>query len=69
MDDFGLGRQFGGDLLFGAAQEEGLDPRIQVLQAFFVALLLDGGAVVAVELLAVAQPAWHQEVEQRPEFA
>ncbi len=54
MDDLGLGWQFGRDLLLGAAQQKRLDARIEVMQAVLVAMLFDGGAVVAVEFLAVA---------------
>ena len=64
MDDFGLGRQFGGDLLLGAAQQERFDPRIEMLQALVAALAFNGHPVVAIESLDVAQPAGQQEVEQ-----
>ncbi len=64
MDDLGLGWQLGGHLLLGATQQKRLDTRIEVVEAVLVAMLFDGGAVIAVEFLAVAQPAGHQEVEQ-----
>ncbi len=69
VDDLGLGWQFGRHLFLGTAQQEWLDARIEVMQAVLVAMLFDGGAVVAVEFLAVAQPAGHQEVKQRPQLA
>ncbi|MND89557.1 hypothetical protein D3C80_816180 [compost metagenome] len=64
MNHLGLGRQFGGDLFLGATQQEGFDPRVEVLQAFAVVLALDRDAVVAIECLGVAEPARQQEVEQ-----
>ena len=69
VDDLGFRRQFSGHLFFGAAQQEGFDPRIQVLQALVIAMAFDGYSVVAVKVLSVAQPARHQEVKQRPQFA
>ncbi len=63
VDDFGLGRQFGGHLFLGPAQQEGFDATVQMLQADFAGVFLDGHAVVAVEALGIAQPARQQEVE------
>ena len=69
VGDFGFCRQLGGHLFFGAAQQEGPDPPVQVSQALGVGLFLDRRAVVALEAFAVAKPAGHEEVEQRPELA
>ncbi|MNP82107.1 hypothetical protein D3C76_1806440 [compost metagenome] len=64
MDHLGLGWQFGSDLFLGPAQQEGLDPCVEVLQPFFVALAFDRDSVITVEGLAVAEPAGQQKVEQ-----
>ncbi|MNF55239.1 hypothetical protein D3C84_366940 [compost metagenome] len=69
MGHLGLGRQLARHLLLGAAQDEGFESPAQVRQALLVGLLLDRGAVVAGEARCVAEPAGHEEVEQRPEFA
>ncbi|MNJ57194.1 hypothetical protein D3C77_527730 [compost metagenome] len=69
MDHFGLGRQLGGYLLLGSAQQERADAAGQVGQALGIAMAFDRGPVGLVEVLEVAQPARHQEVEDRPQLA
>ena len=64
LDDFRFLRQFRGDLLFGAAQQEGPYPATESIRYFMVAVFLDGGAKEAAELFAVAQQAGQQKVEQ-----
>ena len=69
LDDLGLGRQLAGDPLLGAAQHEGSDPCLERRQALHIAFALHGDAIGLLEAFLVAQPAGHQEVELRPEFA
>ena len=69
MHHLGLGRQLCGHLLFGAAQQERPDAAGQVGHALAVTVTFDRVAVILVEALQVAQPAGHQKVEDRPQFA
>ncbi|MCY1405538.1 hypothetical protein D9M71_207770 [compost metagenome] len=69
VGDLALRRQFGGDLFLFSAQQEGFDPRIEVRQPLAVVEFLDGRAVEPGELAARAEPAGHQQVEQRPQLA
>ncbi|MNJ76552.1 hypothetical protein D3C77_738590 [compost metagenome] len=57
MDHFGLGWQLGGNLFLGAPEQEGLDSRIEVLQALVIALALDRYPIVTIEGLGIAKPA------------
>lgn len=69
LGELALRRQFRGHLFLGPSQQERPQARGQVTEACLVAVLLDRRAVVLGELAGVAEPAGHQEMEQRPEFA
>lgn len=69
MHHLGLGWQLARHLFLGATQQEGPHPGGEVVEALGVTLALDGRAVVLVEALLVAQPAGHQEMEDRPQLA
>ena len=57
VDDLGFGRQFGGHLFLGAAQQKRFYPTVQVLKSDFAATLFNRHAVITVEAFHVTQPA------------
>lgn len=69
LDDFCFGRQIGGDGLFGASEDEGSDAIGESLTGGFVAMFFDGDATGIVVCRFGSEEAWHEEVEEGPEFA
>jgi hypothetical protein len=68
VDEFDLGRQFGGHLILGAAEDERGEAGFEGVAAGFVVVLLDRDAEAFAEVLA-AEEAGHQEAHQAPQFA
>ena len=64
-----LGRQFGGNSGFRAAQDEGADAHRELAAAHRVAILLDRRTKPAGEIFAGSEQAGHEERELGPEFA
>ncbi len=69
MGDFGFRGEFGGDLVFGAAQDEGGDFGGECVGALLVGLFFYRGAEGFLECCGVPEQAGHEEVKQAPKLA
>ena len=69
VGDFCFGWEFGGDLIFGASEDEWADFGSQCVGAFLVFVFFDRVAECFAERFGVAEEFRHEEVEEAPEFA
>lgn len=66
--DVGFRGEFGGDLAFGAAQDEWGDAEGELLSALVVIFFFDRGLEVALKLFVGAEQSGVEEVHEAPEL-
>lgn len=67
--DLGFWGEFGGDLVFGAPEDEGPDFGGEGVGTCLIVVFLDGCAEGFAEVVGGAEEAGDEEVEEAPEFA
>ena len=69
VNEDGFGREFFGDLIFGAAKNERGEAGAEEIAAFVVLFFFDGSLVELAETVKRAEEAGNEKAEERPEFA
>ncbi len=69
VDDDGFCGEFGGDLVFGAAEDEWGDAAVEGDLGVFGFLFFDGSADARVEGFFITEEAGHEDAHEAPEFA